>query len=54
MIRAASGRLASSLASSHMPARMSALTSARCVFGFASAHAFVTPKTFSGLSFQIS
>ena len=42
------------LASSHMQARISALTTATWVFGFLSAQPRVTPNTFSGLFFQIS
>jgi hypothetical protein len=37
-----------------MPARISAFTSATCVFGCFSAQLFFTPNTFSGLFFQIS
>ena len=41
-------------ASSHLPARIRALTTAMWVLGYLSAQALVTPKTFSGLPFQIS
>ena len=53
-ISTAAGRLALSFSSSQMAARISALVSASVVFGFSSVNAFVSPKTFSGLFFQIS
>ena len=52
MIFTASMRFAM-LASSHLPARISALTTATCVLGYLSAQPRVTPNTFSGLFFQI-
>ncbi|MNT40722.1 hypothetical protein D3C72_1770540 [compost metagenome] len=50
----ASARLALSFSSSHMAARIRALTRRLWVSGLASAQALDTPRTFSGLFFQIS
>ena len=50
----ASGRLALSFSSSHLAARINALTTRAWVLGYFSAQASLTPNTFSGLFFQIS
>ncbi|MNL19756.1 hypothetical protein D3C87_1409730 [compost metagenome] len=53
-ISTASARLALSFSSSHLAARISALVMAMVVLGLASTNSAVSPKTFSGLFFQMS